>query len=145
LENLVSAAAKVPGLEQSLAAANTEKKKAEDELVEIKKKTTTDKVNNLVAVALNEKRITVALADKLKVDYSENPDGLTSLLAAMPKYESLTGKIEQEEGKNELANLSAKTYSELDKGGLLQRFKELSLDAFKTKFKQEFNKEYTGS
>lgn len=144
-ENLVSQAAKVPGLEQQLSDANAAKTKAENDLSSFKAEANKAKIADLLATAQKAGKVTVAASEKLSKDYEGNPEGLKNLIDALPVYQSITDKITGQDGDDKkLAVLSAKSYSELDKAGELPVLKALSLEIFKNKFKDEFNKEYTG-
>jgi len=144
-ENLVSLAAKVPGLEQQLADANNAKSTAVKELQDFKKEANKKTIEDLLATAQKEGKITVAAGKTLAVDYEENPTGLKNLIDALPVYNSISEQINLTGGDAEtLKNLSAKTYDELDKSGELPKLKALSIDAFKAKYKEAFGKEYTG-
>jgi hypothetical protein len=75
-------------LQSKLTAAENAKKKAEDDLAALNKTVNEKRVNDLVAAALTDKKITKEAGEKLKVDYKNNADGLESLIAALPKYVS---------------------------------------------------------
>ncbi len=142
ISNLVAEAAKVPQLVQDLAAANTAKKTAEDELSALKASTITQQVEDLVAGGLSSKKITVELGNQLKKDYATNPTGLKSLIDSMPVYAGVVAKIDS--NNQELAALVAKSYDELDKEGKLEELKAKAPDVFKEKYKAEYGKDYKG-
>jgi polyhydroxyalkanoate synthesis regulator phasin len=140
IKNLVAEAAKVPQLTQDLAAANTAKKASDDALVALKATVVAEQVKNLVDTAVADGKLTKEAGETLAKDYATNPDGLKNLVAKMPKYTSLAGRIE---GANEeLTNLMAKSYDELDKAGTLERLKALDEAGFQAKYKEKFGKEY---
>ncbi|HFG0470809.1 hypothetical protein [Flavobacterium psychrophilum] len=115
VQNLVDIASKVPGLEKDLADKNTE-------LETFKKASTTKEVADLVAKGTADKKLTKNLADKLVIDYAENPTGLKSLIDAMSAQISVVdalaykGTVGDFEGKgwddlyasNELENVRTK-------------------------------------
>jgi hypothetical protein len=136
LQNLIAEAAKVPDLTAQLTSAQTAKKKAEDDLTELKKTTVEKEVNDLVAGAVG-KKITKELGDTLKVDYKENPAGLKKLLDAMPVYTSITGQLNKEVS-GDAADLAAKSWDELDTTGKLPDLKAKNPEAFYTKYEQKF-------
>lgn len=142
IKNLVAEAAKVPQLVQDLAAANTAKKASDDALTALKASVVAEQVKNLVDTAVTDGKLTKEAAETLAKDYASNPEGLKNLVAKMPKYTSLTGKIEETAGSEELKNLVAKSYDELDKTGGLERLKALDDAAFKAKYKEKWGKEY---
>lgn len=142
LEDLVANAAKVPGLETSLAAANTAKETAETELVTLKKVSTEKEIDVILGSALADGKVTVELSTVLKDQYATNPTGLKDLVAKMPVYKSVTGTIQAAEQNSELTDLVAKDYDVLDKEGKLPRLRELSAEQFQVKYKAKFGKEY---
>jgi hypothetical protein len=137
LEALMAKAAEVDGLKQQLAAKDTE-------LGKLKSDTEKKEIESIIATALKENRITVALGDTLKAQFGNNVTGLKAVVDNIPAYSPITNQIAKEADKGELAQLSAKTYDQLDREGTLPKLKSLSLDTFKAKFKEAFNKEYTG-
>lgn len=143
-QNLVATAAKVPDLEARLNTATTAKTTAETAFNDLKAASTKTQVEDLIAGGYTDKKFGKALGEKLKVDYATNPTGLKSLIDSMPKYASLTDTLETGENNPEIKDLMAKTYTELDKSGKLERLKDLSLDGFKNKYKAQWSKEYTG-
>lgn len=118
---------------------------AEQKLIDQAKTSKQKEVTGMLDVALNvDKKITKELHDKLAADYSENPDGLKTLLAAMPKFQSITDKLKDEDKTSELEQLKGQTYEQLDKAGKLERLKALSVEDFKAKFKAKFGTDYKG-
>ena len=138
IDGLLAKAAEVDGLKAQLVIKDTE-------LGKLKTETEKKEVETIIATALKENRITVALGDTLKAQFGTNVAGLKAVVDNMPVYSPITAKIANENEKGDLAVLSAKTYDELDKEGTLPKLKALSLDAFKAKFKEAFGKEYSGS
>lgn len=144
IDSLIAKAARVDELTGKLNIAETAKNTAETALSTLKKESCEKEVTAILAGAVKEMKMTKALSEKLKIDYAENPTGLKALVDSMPVYSSITEKIDEENDASELKALTDKTYTDLDKSGQLARLKELSLDAFKAKFKKQFGKEYTG-
>ena len=138
IDGLLAKAAEVDGLKAQLVIKDTE-------LGKLKTETEKKEVETIIATALKENRITVALGDTLKAQFGTNVAGLKAVVDNMPVYSPITSKIANENEKGDLAVLSAKTYEVLDKEGTLPKLKALSLDAFKAKFKEAFGKEYSGS
>jgi hypothetical protein len=144
LENLVAEAAKVPQLISDLAAANTAKKKAEDDLNDLKAMVTKNEVAALADGAVIDKKCTREMGEQLKADYANNPVGLKKLVDTMKPYESVVKKIEtKEEHKSELQALAAKSGEDLYKEGKLERLKEIDTagTVYKTKYKELFDEE----
>lgn len=144
LSDLVAKAAKVDQLTSDLAAANTGKTKAETDLANFKKTTVENQVKDLADNAVAEGRCTKEAGEQLKKDYATNPEGLKSLVATMKPYESVVDKTKAATGSKRLADLVAMDYEKLDKEGLVEELKALSMDDFKTKYKAYTGADYTG-
>lgn len=144
LQDLVAKAQKVDQLTTDLAAANTERTTLKQEVANLKKEATEKQLNDLIAAGVTEGKITVEAGAKLKLGYAQNPTGLKDLLAAMPKYEGLTAKIEGNEKEAKVKDLMAKDWDVLDKSGELPKLKDLHLEGFKEKYKTKFGSEYKG-
>lgn len=130
---------KVEALEAKLTTAETA-------LAAEKTAQATAKVDTLLATAKTEKKITEAAAAKFKADYAENPDGLKAILDTLTPANTVVGQLNTEDKANaRLIALSAKKYGELDVDGELPELKKLNLEVFKSKFKDHFGIEYTGS
>jgi len=139
-DNLVAQAAKVPQLEQQLAAANQKVADAENALTALKESQKQAEINSLIDAALNDKKITVEVGNNLKVAYKDNVEGLKTLIAAMPAYTSVVGQLKTY--SDEIAALAAKSYDELDKSGELEMLKAKAPDVFKELYKKQWGKEY---
>jgi hypothetical protein len=142
IDNLRAEVAKVPDLQSKLTAAENAKKKAEDDLAALNKTVNEKRVNDLVAAALTDKKITKEAGEKLKVDYKNNADGLESLIAALPKYVSVNETLADKSKQNEA--ILKLTWDELDKQGLLEDLKAKNIEVFKEKYKEQFKKDYAG-
>jgi len=143
LKALVAEAARVPQLEADLAAEKKSLEETQKALKDLKAATAENQIKDLIDVATKEGKVTVAAAEQLKKDYANNPEGLRSLIATMPVYNSITGAIEK---SNEVVKgLSEKSWNELDKEGLLPELKAKDFNLFKTKFKEAFKADYTGN
>lgn len=143
LQNLVAEAAKVPDLSARLQTAEQAKEKAETDLASLKKTTVATQVADLLDNALNkDKKITAALKAKLEKQYAENPEGLKDLLADMPGIPTITENLK---GSGNAPDLADKSWQELDKAGQLPDLKANDFELFKTKYKEEFKKDYTGA
>ncbi len=82
IQNLVDKANKVDVLAKDLGDKTAE-------LLAVKKQTTAKEVQDLVDMGIAAKKLTKNLADKLKLDYAENPKGLKSLIDEMPAQVSV--------------------------------------------------------
>lgn len=121
----------------------TAKEAAELKLKEIETAATKDKVTAMLSAALTDKKLTKATHDKLAVQFVENPDGLKEVLDTLQPFESI---VKDAPGnKTRLQELTAKTWEQLDKSkGELEELKQLSLDAYKAKYKENFKKDFPG-
>lgn len=135
LNDLVAKAAKVDTLTTDLATANSAKKKAEDDLAARDKELDNGKVKDLLAAALLDGRTTVALNDKLKVQFDGKPAELKDLLDAMPAYKSIVKDLE-DKGHTSFEKM---TWGELDKAGKLEDLKAKDFESFKKKFSEAHN------
>ena len=125
------------GLKQQLAAKDTE-------LGKLKSDTDKKEVESIIATALKEKRITVALGDTLKAQFGNNVAGLKAVVDNIPAYSPITNQIANATDKGELSKLEAKSYSQLDKEGTLPKLKAMAPEVFKAKFKEEYGVDYRG-
>jgi hypothetical protein len=122
--NLVAKAAKAEGLQTQLNDLHAQ--------------VSQDKVEGILLAALDAKKITKELSDKLKVDYKNNPDGLKSLVDAIPAYESVTDKLKEENKGNEkrIADLMAKSFDDLMSSGESAELQKLAPEQWKIKLKE---------
>lgn len=60
------------------------------QLSELKQQQVINEVTHLLEQALEDRKLTVALKNRLAADYADNPAGLKLLIAAMPAYRSIT-------------------------------------------------------
>lgn len=142
ITNLVAEAAKVPGLVQDLSVANTAKKTAEDALIALKAETTEKEVDAIIKAGQDGKKITVEVGTQLKAAYAGKPTELKALVDALPAFTGVVASIEKTD--KVAKDLADKSWSELDTEGKLEDLKAKDFDMFKAKFKEAFNKEYTG-
>lgn len=89
VKDLVDKAAKYETATQALVKAN-------NELDALKKQDAQKEIEDLCAKGIAEKRLTVKLAEQLKVDYEGNPGGLKNLIANMPSQIIVTSEIGQD-------------------------------------------------
>jgi hypothetical protein len=123
-------------------AASADKLKAD--LQNLNDKVCKDRVSDLLAKAEEGKKITKELSAKLASDYATNPEGLESLLSAIPAYTPISQKLETGSDKSFGANLVGKSWTELQELGVLEDLKSKNIELFKEAYKTEFNREYVG-
>ncbi|KAK6033562.1 tape measure domain protein [Ostertagia ostertagi] len=112
--NLVAKAGKADQLQTELTTATNEKNTAVKDLADFKTAAAQTEVKDLCAAACNvDKKITKEVALQLEKDYSGNPAGLKSLLAAIPAPAGVVKSITGAGGAAK--DLAAMTYDELDK------------------------------
>jgi hypothetical protein len=142
INDLVARANSAAQLTLENTAIKAAKEKADGDLVALKAQVAKDQVEALISAALADKRITVALGDKLKADYATNPDGLKTIVEALPKFQSVTEQIDKSKQTGAVADLAAKSWDELFTTGKLEELKAKDPETFKTKFKAEFGTDY---
>lgn len=99
IQNLVDKAKKVDTLTKDLSDTKTE-------LDTLKKSGTIKEVADLIAKGTTDKKLTKDLADKLAVDYAENPAGLKSLIDAIPAQVSVVDALKDKDLSAELVGKS---------------------------------------
>lgn len=140
LESLIAKAQKVDALTAELSI---EKTKVTDALAKVKTLEAAGKTAEIAAIVkdgVDGKKMTVEMGTQLAADYAEKPDELKKLVAALPVFASVVDAIGSKAAANE--GLLAKTWKELDKSGELPKVKEMNLEVFKAKFKEEFGKDW---
>lgn len=121
--NAEQALAVIRNLAAQAAQAESLKKELEDlksEMTTLKENSTLEKIENILANGLSAHKINQALADKLKADYKDNPDGLKSLIDAMPAQATLFSQMQTEVP----AKYQGKTWKDLYKTGELEDVKK---------------------
>jgi hypothetical protein len=121
-----------------LVARAAQADELQTQLNDLHAQVTKEKVEGLIAAALADRKITKELGDKLKVDYAKNPDGLKALLDAMPAYEPVTNKMQQDAEGNarRIADLMGKSFDELMESGLSAELQKLSPEKWREKCKE---------
>ena len=125
-----------------LVAKATKADSLELELKNLKDSQNKTDVESQLSVALTEKRITVALSDKLKVDYAQNPQGLKDLLSTIPVYKPIAESLEDSKA-GELKDLMSKSWDELMASDKMQHLKDNYPQHYKEVFKKKFGSEPT--
>ena len=140
IDSLIAKAKEADGLKTQLDSAILAKSTVDLELTTLKGKTVTDKVDGLLAKALDvDKKTTVAMNDTLRKKYITDPEGLEALLNTMQPLTIVTNKLKEGGEDKKYAG----TWNELDKAGKLDKLKAENIDLFKAKYKEEFEREYT--
>lgn len=122
-----------------------DKKELADKLAEIEKeKTEARKAEavSLVDEAVKDGRLNAeGKSDFLKL-FDTDFETAKKMLTNIPKRPSVKKEIEKQESQNsgELADLNAKSWDELDKGGKLATLKDKYPDVYAEKFKAKFGK-----
>ena len=113
-------------LTQTLAEIQTSRIKAE--------------VGSLLVRALEDKRITVELRDRLAADYANNPDGLRTLLSAMPAYRSIAEQLNQARLENSVTDWTWDDYERNDPSGKkLMELRATDAARYQDLFNSKFN------
>ena len=118
-----------------------EKKEAEDKLAEQIKLADNQKVVALADQAITDRKITADQKDFIIGLAEKDFDGTKKYLESIKAAPKVKDSIDLGDSTDPLLKL---TYDELDKANKLITLKENNLEAFKTKFKEKFNKEYQG-
>lgn len=126
-QELVSKAAKVPGLETQLN--------------DLRAQVCKDKVEGILKTALDANKITKELSDRLAKDYATNPEGLKSVVDGLPVYKSVTDRLDEETPDKKFAPLMAKSFNDLMESGEAEILKKQAPELYKQKFKEEFGHE----
>ena len=96
-------------------------------------------VNSLLDRALEDKKITTELRDKLAGDYAANPEGLRSLISAMPAYRSIAEHLKSRQQDKTEEQWEWDDYERNDPSG--KRLKELRANDA-VRYKDLFDKKF---
>lgn len=80
-------------LQQENTLLMGDKQTLQQQLDELNRSNAITEISLVLDRALEDRKITVALRDRLAVDYAGNTEGLKALLAAMPAYRSITESL----------------------------------------------------
>ncbi len=111
IQNLADKAAKYDALEVETTALKAKVNEQSTKIVELNNAKLSAAITATLEKATADGKITVALRDKLAKDYATNPEGLADLVAAMPKYQSIVGKI----GETTAENLAWASWDDYEK------------------------------
>lgn len=125
--DLVAKAAKADGLQTQLNDLHAQVSK--------------DKVEAALKAALDSKKITKELSDKLRMDYATKPKELEDLIAAMPAYSSVSDQLNPEQKAEKFKDLMAMSFENLMENGGLEKLKKEAPELYVRKFKEEYGYE----
>lgn len=97
-------------------------------------------ITALLDRALEDKKVTIELRNKLASDYATNPEGLKALIAAMPAYRSIAAQLKSKQQDNTEALWLWDDYEKNDPTG--KKLKELKANdavRYKELFDKKFN------
>jgi len=106
--------------------------KAEKDLADLKAETTGKEVEAILTKGMDDKKLTKDLADKLRVTYKGNPEGLKDLVDAMPAQQI----IDTKEGEDVPEKYKGKSFNDLYVTGDLADVKANYPEFYKTLKKQ---------
>lgn len=106
--------------------------KAEKDLADLKAETTGKEVEAILTKGMDDKKLTKDLADKLRVTYKGNPEGLKDLVDAMPAQQI----IDTKEGEDVPEKYKGKSFNDLYVSGDLADVKANYPEFYKTLKKQ---------
>ncbi len=132
--------AKTENLELENKVLRSDKYDLQQQIEEINRARTRNETTALLERALEDKKITAELRDKLASDYAANPEGLKGLLAAMPAYQSIAGLLKNKQQDRNETQWQWDDYEKNDPTG--KKLKELRAnDAVKYRelFERKFN------
>ncbi len=93
LETVQNLLAKTATLEQENTTLSTDRQALQTQLDELNKTRSRAEVTALLDRALEDRKITISLRDRLAIDYAENAPALKELIAAMPAYRSIAEQL----------------------------------------------------
>lgn len=130
----------------TIVTLSAERDTAKADMDKLKKQVDADRIVQLhtTEVVTNRKVTEEAWGELIKLGY----DGAKSVLDKMPANATAAEKLKDndKDAATELSGLVKLSWDELDKSkeGKLERLKNLSLEDFKAKYKERFNKEWKG-
>jgi hypothetical protein len=98
-------------------------------------------INALLDRALEDKRITIELRNKLAVDYASNTEGLKGLLSAMPAYRCITELLKSRQQDKTEAQWEWDDFEKNDAAG--KKLKELKAND-PVRYKELFDRKFNG-
>jgi hypothetical protein len=137
VQELVNKATELHEQHKTLQADNLALK---DELAQVNSEAAKAEISTILQRALEDKKITVELSNKLSADYAMNPEGLRSLVAAMPAYRSIAEHLSHRHTDKEEAQWLWDDYEKSDPTG--KKLKDLRANdpaRYKELFDEKFN------
>lgn len=95
----------------------------------------------LLDQALEDKKITLELKEKLSQDYAYNPEGLKNLISAMPAYRSIVENLKSAERDNAELQWNWDAYEANDPSG--RKLRELKANN-PERYREIFNEKFSG-
>jgi len=93
----------------------------------------------LLDSALEDKKITLELKEKLALDYADNPEGLKNLISAMPAYRSIVENLKATERDKAELQWNWDAFEANDPSGRkLRELKANNPDRYREIFKEKF-------
>ena len=138
--NLQDLVARAENLELENKVLRSDKYDLQQQIEEINKVRTRNETTALLERALEDKKITIELRDKLASDYAANPEGLKVLLAAMPAYQSIAALLKSKQQEGSEAQWQWDDYEKKDPTG--KKLKELRANdpiKYRELFEKKFN------
>ena len=138
--NLQDLVARAENLELENKVLRSDKYDLQQQIEEINKVRTRNETTALLERALEDKKITIELRDKLTSDYAANPEGLKALLAAMPAYQSIAALLKSKQQDGSEAQWQWDDYEKNDPTG--NKLKELRANdpiKYRELFEKKFN------
>jgi hypothetical protein len=135
-----SLAARTERLESELGNLLNEKNVLQQQVVELSSARCRYEITGLLDRALEDKKVTVELRDRLATDYADNAEGLKALLAAMPAYRSIAEYLKGKQQDKTETQWQWDDYEKNDATG--KKLKELRANdpvRYKELFDKKFN------
>ncbi len=124
---------------QENIALRNDKITLQSQIDEMNNMRTRYEVAALLDRALEDKKVTVELRDKLSVDYAANPSALKSLLSAMPAYRSIAEHLKAQPQNNIESQWQWDDYEKNDPAGnKLKALRANDPDKYKQLFDEKF-------
>jgi len=140
---LVQAVRQIKTTAEQLAIENKQlqddKTSLQAQLDEMNEHKVRDEVLALLERGLEDKKITVELKNRLAHDYAGNPEGLRSLIAAMPAYRSIVDNLRTRPADQSEAQWQWDDYEQKDPTG--KKLKELKANN-PVKYRELFDKKF---
>jgi hypothetical protein len=133
-------AAKADNLELENKVLLNDKYNLQQQLEEITQVRMRSEITAMLERALEDKKLTAELRDKLASDYATNPEGLKALLGAMPAYRSIVAHLKSKEQDKTEAEWQWDDYEQNDPAG--KKLKDLRANdpvRYKELFDKKFN------